>query len=76
MLGGPVVKTSPSNVGDVDFIPDQETEIPHGSWPKKKTKHKSNIVTNLIKTVKVVHIKGKTKQNKTILPRSHCRIVR
>ena len=76
MLGGPVVKTSPSNVGDVDFIPDQETEIPHGSWPKK-TKHKSNIVTNLIKTVKVVHIKEKNKnKNKTIVPRSHCRIVR
>ena len=72
-----MVKTSPSNVGDVDFIPDQETEIPHGSWTKKKTKHKSNIVTNLIKTVKVVHIKeNKTKQNKTILLRSHCRIVR
>ena len=71
-----MVKTSPSNVGDVDFIPDQETEIPHGSWPKK-TKHKSNIVTNLIKTVKVVYIKEKNKnKNKTILPRSHCRIVR
>ena len=63
MLGGPVVKTSPSNVGDVDFIPDQETEIPHGSWPKK-TKHKSNIVTNLIKTVKVVHIKEKKTKTK------------
>ena len=31
---GPVVKTSPSNAGVVDFIPHQETEIPHGSWPK------------------------------------------
>ena len=36
--GGPVVKTSPSNEGDVSLIPDQEANIPHTSWPKVQGK--------------------------------------
>ena len=37
--GGPVVKTSPSNAGDIGSIPGWGLRIPHTSWPKK-TKHK------------------------------------
>ena len=32
--GGPVVKTSLSNEGDVSLILDQEANSPHTSWPK------------------------------------------
>ena len=32
--GGPVVKTSPSNVGDAGSIPGWGVKIPHASWPK------------------------------------------
>ena len=34
--GGPVVKTSTSNAGDVGLIPDPGTKYPHASWPKKQ----------------------------------------
>ena len=34
--GGPVVKTSPSNAGDVGSIPGGEAKIPHASWPKNQ----------------------------------------
>ena len=30
--GGPVVKTSPPNAGDLGSIPDQGAEIPHARW--------------------------------------------
>ena len=29
-----MVKTSPSNAGDVGSIPGEGAEIPHASWPK------------------------------------------
>ena len=32
--GDLVVKTSPSNAGDVGSIPGEGAEIPHASWPK------------------------------------------
>ena len=34
--GGPVVKTLPSNAGDVGSIPGQRTRVPHamGVWPE------------------------------------------
>ena len=39
--GGPVVKTSPSNVGGVGSVPGQRAKIPHASWPKNQNiKHK------------------------------------
>ena len=37
MPRGPVVKTSPSNAGDIGSIPDQEARIPHALWPKQQT---------------------------------------
>ena len=55
--GGPVVKTSPSNAGDVGSIPGGEAKIPHASWPKNQTQNRNNIVTDWIKTLKMVHIK-------------------
>ena len=33
--GGPVVKTLPSNAGDVGSIPGHGAVIPCASWPKK-----------------------------------------
>ena len=54
--GCPVVKTLPSNAGRVDSISGQGAKIPHSLGPKHK-KNRSNIVTNSIKTLKVVCIK-------------------
>ena len=61
-----VVKTLPSNAGSVSSIPGLEAKIPYGSPKKKKKKKKhthiktrNNIVTNSIKTLKMVHIKKK-----------------
>ena len=34
--GGPVVKTLPSNAGDVGWIPGPGGKIPHGSGPKNQ----------------------------------------
>ena len=31
-----MVKTSPSNAGDVGLIPGQGAKIPHASWPKNQ----------------------------------------
>ena len=42
--GGPLIKTSPSNGGDVGLIPGREAKIPHILQPK------THIVTNSIKT--------------------------
>ena len=36
---GPVVKTSPSNAGDVGLNPHQEAKIPHSSWQKKRNQN-------------------------------------
>ena len=65
-LGGPVVKTLPSNARVAGLIPGQGTKIPHDSWSKKKTKHKnrSNIVTHLIKTLKWSTLKKKSLKKK------------
>ena len=40
-LGGPVVRTSPSNAGGVGLIPGGRAKIPHASQPKKKRKEKN-----------------------------------
>ena len=57
--GGPVVKTSPSKAGGAGSIPGQGTKIPLALWPKNQNIKKSNIVKNLINTLKKVHIKKK-----------------
>ena len=49
-----MVKTSLSNVG---LIPGQAAKISHTSWPKNQNINRSNIVTDSIKTLKMVHIK-------------------
>ena len=59
--GGPVVKTS-SKAGGAGSIPGQGTKIPPALRPKKQNIKQSNIVTNLIKTLKMVHIKKKIQQ--------------
>ena len=57
-LSGSVVKTSPSNAGGAGLIPGQGGKISHASSPKKlKHKNRNNIATNLMKTLKTVHIK-------------------
>ena len=53
----------PSNAVGADLVPGWRAKIPSASWPekKKKKKSKSNIVTNSVKTLKMVHIKKKEK---------------
>ena len=57
-----MVKTSPSNTGGEGLIPGQGAKIPHASWPKNQNiKNRSNVVTNSISTLKMVHVKKKKK---------------
>ena len=71
-LGGPVVKTLPSNAGGESSIPGCEAKIPHAHRAKKKKKerknpkqNRSNVVKYSIKTLKMVHIFKKIlKKNK------------
>ena len=53
--GSPVVKTVPSNAGGVGSIPGWGAKILHVLQPKNQ--NRSNIVTNSIKTLKMIHIK-------------------
>ena len=46
-----------SNAGDVGSIPGQGAKIPHASWTKNQ--NINNIITDSIKTFKMVHIKKK-----------------
>ena len=58
--GGPLVKPSLSKAGGVRVQPlVSELRFPHASQPKKTTQNKSSMVTNSIKTLKIVHIKKK-----------------
>jgi len=52
-----VVKTPPSHAGGGASMPDQEAEIAHASVGKNKPLNRNNIVTNSIKTLKMVYIK-------------------
>ena len=52
-----MVKTSPYNAVGVGLIPGWGAKIPHASRPKNQNIKRSNIVTNSIKTLKMVHIK-------------------
>ena len=66
-----VIKTSPSSAGGAGWIPGRGAKISHASWPKTpKHENKNNIATNSIKTLKMVHIKGK-KPSKTDLVIPH-----
>ena len=38
LSGGPVVKTSPSNVGGAGLVPDQGAKTPRASGPERKPK--------------------------------------
>ena len=53
--GSPMAKTQPCKAGGGGSIPGQGTKIQHASWPKDR----NNIVTNSIKTFKMVQIKKK-----------------
>ena len=58
-----MVKTSPSNAGGASLIPGQGPKVPHASWPKTQNIHNcSNIVTNSIKSLKMIHIKKSLKE--------------
>ena len=54
-----MVKTSSSNAGDVSSSPAGGAKILHASWSKHQhiKNNRSNMVTNSIKTLKMVHIK-------------------
>ena len=54
-----MVKTSPTNTGDAGLISGWGIKIPHSSWPKNQSINRSNIVSDSIKTFKMVHIKKK-----------------
>ena len=60
------LKTSTSNAGEAGSIPDQGTKTPHLVAKKPKHKKRSNIllITNSIKSLKMVHIKKKSLKNK------------
>ena len=60
-LGGPVVKTPPSNAGGTGSVPCQGAKIPHASWPKTKTLNKSNKFNK-------VFLKKKKKKKKEACP--------
>ena len=55
--GGPVVKTLPSNAGSTGLLPGQGAKILQASHPKNQ-KHRSNIVTNSVKTQNGAHQKN------------------
>ena len=58
-LVDPVIKTAPSNAGDVGSISDQGVKIPHASESKHHDINNiSHLVTNSIKTLAMVHIKN------------------
>ena len=58
-----VVKTLPSNPGGASSIPGQGVRIPLALQPEQnKAKNRGNIITNSIKTLKMVHIKKKKKR--------------
>ena len=52
-----MVGTLPAKAGGAGSIPSQEEKILHGLRPKKSKHKTSNIVTNSIMTLKMVHIK-------------------
>ena len=51
---GPVHGTLPSNAKDSGLIPDLGGKIPYASWPRNQNINRKNIITNSIKTLKMV----------------------
>ena len=72
--GSLVIKTLPSKARSIGSVPGWGAKIPHASWPKnqkkkkQKTQNRNSIVTNSIKTLKMVHSKKKKNHNKKIDP--------
>jgi len=64
--GGPVVKTLPSVAGVAGSIPGLGAMIPGGSRPKNQNINRNNIVTNSIKTLKLVHTKKEILKKKRL----------
>ena len=64
-----MVKTSPVNGGGVGSIPGQGAKIPYASRPENQKNHGGKIMTNLIKTLKMIHIKKKKKKRKKTIPK-------
>ena len=57
-----MVKSSPSSASGVSSTPGLGPKILRTSWSKNlDINHRSNIATNSIKTLKMVHIKKKKK---------------
>ena len=54
-----MVKTSPFSAAVAGLIPNQGAKIPHASQSKNQNVEQSNIVTNSVKTFKMVHIQKK-----------------
>ena len=49
-------------------IPGWEAKIPHAVWPKNQNiNNGSNILTNSLKTLKMVHIKKKSLKKKQVI---------
>ena len=65
-LNSPVVKTSPSNMWVRSLVGEIRSHMPPAQ-KKAKTLNRSNIVTNLIKTFRVVHIKKEKKRMREVL---------
>ena len=54
-----MVGTLPSNAGGASSIPGWGARIPHASRPRNQNiKNRGNVVTDLVKTLKMVHIKN------------------
>ena len=71
--GSLVVKTPPSNAEGASLIPGWRAKIPHASWPQNQNiNNKSNIITNSIKTLKVIHVRKKIfKKRKKVIKGSN-----
>jgi len=63
-----VVKTLPSNIGDIGSVPTQGAKIPHALWPKNKNiNNRRNTVTNLTKTIKNGPLQKNLKEKKKVV---------
>ena len=69
--GGLVVKTLPSNAGDMDLIPGRGAKIPHASGPKNQNIKQNQYCNKFNKAFKkMVHIKKKNLKKKRQCPQS------
>ena len=54
-----------SHFSGVSLIPGQGAMIPHATWSKNQNRNnRSNIVTNSVKTLKIIHINKNLKKKK------------